>query len=278
MEGSAFPVGQGNGNGTVNTNPQEGNSPNPGGNLPITIDPNVRTEAPKFQIDPRYQSLPVEEAIARTVQGRETGYHQEIKSLKEQNEKFNGYIQTLELIMDPQNKEARLAFIRELEPDLVQSVDIDDQVKKELDKEFGKDFAPDQDEAKTNHWSQSAKYFRKMDRLYKDIEEKSKSNGVNKTFAEIKKEIASKRGSQSKATEEEIKALRAEENIDDNTFNQFSTWAKGLKLKDFWTTFKSINKFEQKNPSFTGFNTFGNNPSETKNKIDQLFGPDRSKF
>src|ERR1035437_887088 len=79
------------------------------------------TGAPAFQIDPRFQSLPVEEAIARSHQAIVTPLYQKIKELEVQTKKFDTYVEDLSLIID--NPEAKVAWIREIAPELIPDID-----------------------------------------------------------------------------------------------------------------------------------------------------------
>lgn len=234
--------------------------------------PQQPTQAPTFQIDPRFANLPQPEAIARTVQSMITPLHMENKKLSEQAKKFDSYVDSLSLLME--NEEAKMAFIRELAPDLVKPVDIDEQVKSELDKKYGKDFKPDKEEANTDYWSPSAKYQRDLNRLYSEIETKSKTTS-NKTYAEIKQEVLNRKTAKIKEDETKIQELKTKFQLDDNTFNAFSNWAKNLKLEDLYYHFKGISAIE-KQSNLTSVGGNGITIDQKRSYVDNLFGPNRS--
>ena len=234
--------------------------------------PQQPTQAPPFQIDPRFANLPQPEAIARTVQSIVTPLNMKIKELSEQSKKFDSYVDSLSLIQE--NEEARMAFIRELAPDLVKPVDIDEQVKSELDKKYGKDFKPDKEEASTDYWSPSAKYLRDLNRIYSEVEAKSKTSSY-KTYAEIKQEVSNRKTAKIKEDEAKIQELKTKFQLDDNTFNSFSNWAKNLKLEDLYYHFKGISAIErQTNLSSVGGT--GVTIDQKRSYVDNLFGPNRS--
>ena len=259
------------------TENQSGLGNQPGPENSQTVDntqgqPQQLTQAPSFQIDPRFANLPQPEAIARTVQSMMTPLHMQIKELNERANKFDSYTESLSLLMD--NDEAKMAFIRELAPDLVKPVDIDEQVKSELDKKYGKDFKPDREEASTDYWSPSAKYQRDLNRLYSEVETKSKTNS-NKTYAEIKQEVLNRKTARIKEDESKIQELKTKFQLDDNTFSSFSNWAKNLKLEDLYYHFKGISAIErQSNLSSVGGT--GITIDQKRTYVDNLFGPNRS--
>lgn len=256
------PTGTGNQQGSGN----EGNK-NQGNDLGTEV-PNNQTQAPAFQIDPRFQNLAPNEAIARTVQSMVTPLHQQIKELSEKEKKYSEYIDGLGLIFE--NREARLAFIRELEPELVSTPDIDEAVKKALEKEFGEDFQPDNDEAKSNHWSKSAKYFRKLDKLYKEFEDKEKNTSF-KTYKEIKDEYSKRKTEQSKATEKQINEIKTKYNVGDDVVDLYKKWLKSATIEDHFLNFMRIQDFN-KTPSISSIGGNGVSPDQRMKKINDLFG------
>jgi hypothetical protein len=245
-----------------NTNPDKGNEPTNSERVPLE-----RTQAPTFQVDPRFAALSEQEAIARTVQSMVTPLHQQIKELSEKEKKYSEYIEGLGLIFE--NRDARLAFIRELEPDLVKTPDIDDAVKNELDKKYGEDFIPDKNEANEDHWSKSAKYFRDMEKFYKKYE--NSDNGSYKTYKEIKSEYEKNRANKTKAAEKEINELKEMYGIGDEEVQAFKGYLQNMTVKDFYMQYKNISG-EQNNNYLSSLN--GSNISIDKRieKLNQLFG------
>ena len=197
-----------------------------------------QTQAPTFQIDPRFQSLPAQEAIARTVQSIVTPLNQQLAEYENKSKKWDEYIDSLSELFDPKNTEVRMAFIREMAPDLVPSVDIDTKVQKELEKLFGEGFKPDKAEADSDHFSKSARYMRKLNVLYEKYE--TETPAASKTYSEIKREAAAKEAARVQENNAKERELRTKFNISDSEFKIFAEWSQKLNLEDLYYHFKGI--------------------------------------
>jgi len=251
-------------NGPENQSPE--NMPTPTG-----IPSQQQTGAPLFQIDPRFQSLPMEEAIARTHQSIVTPLYMKIKELEDRTNRFDSYAENLALIVD--NPDAQVAFIREFAPQFVPKMDIDDQVKAELDRQFGADFKFDPDEAKNDHWSTSAKYQRKMNNLYNEIEAKQKGSN-SKTFAEIKKEVVARKTQSNENVNKQLEELKLS-GVPDEEIKTFMQWAPKASLKDLHAHWRAMNNFTN-GPNLTSMQGGPITPNDIYNKADLLFGRAKS--
>jgi hypothetical protein len=252
--------GTGNQPGSGNQDPPESTNNNP-----------QQTQAPSFQIDPRFANLPPEEAIARTVQSMVTPLHQQIKELTEKEKKYTSYLDSLSLITE--DPEARRAFIRELDPELVQPEDIDDVVKSKLDKKYGTDFKVDREEAANDHWSKSAKYLRDMEHMYNEEQEKS-SKQTYKTFAEIKKEIAGRKIKAKENEDKQLSDIQVKYQLNDATVNDFIQYLSKATIEDHFLNYRNVRKFDN-NTSIASVPGSGLTLNEKMKKVDNLFGNSR---
>lgn len=118
-----------------------------------------------FKVDERYlpmlESNPIE-AVYRTMQSQNDSLMAQHTNATKQLEEYTPAVNLFnQMLTDP--TVAKL-FIKEKFPELIPDVDPEEMVAKELAKEFGADFVPDQNEA-YNPLSKSAKYFRKFNTL-----------------------------------------------------------------------------------------------------------------
>lgn len=160
-----------------------------------------------------------------------------------------------------EDAEMRRAFIAELEPDLVKPKDPYDVLKEELDKEFGADYVPDEEEAK-RPFTTSWKYYKKMDELL----QKSKEN---KTLPKSLKELQEERRKQKellKAQQLEDKAkLLATMKWQEEHYNNFATWVSKLSSVDLAKIYTFAMRKQGKAPNIVGQ---PGGTSYTPNQID----------
>lgn len=124
--------------------------------------------------------------------------------------------------------EVRRAFISELEPDLVKPQDPYSSLQEKLGKEFGADFVPDDDEAK-KPFSNSWKYYRRVDELLKDVNEKK---GVPKSLKELKEERLRQREVSKAAAEEEKLKVLSTMKWQQPAYDNFANWVGKLSSVD----------------------------------------------
>ena len=253
-----------------------GNQPGSDNATPPTPanDPQNALQAPAFQIDPRFANLPQGEAIARTVQSMVTPLYQQVNEYKGKLEKYETYLEAIADITE--NEEAKMAFIREIAPELVKPADIDEQVKAAPDKKYGRDFKPDRTVANEDYWSADAKYIRDTERFLKEFEEKSKGQ-TNKTYSELKKEVTAKKLAQREAERKEIEDLQREFNLPEEELLTFKQWAKSAKLRDHFLHYRAIRNTGHQS-SLSSVQS-GNNysPNEKLSMVENLFGPSRTR-
>jgi len=263
-----MPLPEGVQNGTGNQ-PGSSNAPNP---TPANDQQNAQSNTPAFTIDPRFANLPQGEAIARTVQSMVTPLYQQVNEYKGKLEKYETYIDAIADITE--NEEAKMAFIREIAPELVKPADIDEQVKTALDKKYGRDFKPDRTVANEDYWSADAKYLRDTERFLKEFEEKSKGQSF-KTYSEIKKETAAKKLAQREAEKKEIEELQREFNLPDEEIQGFKQWAQSAKLRDHFLHYRGIRNTGHQTSLSSSQSGVNYTPNQKLTMIDNLFGPTR---
>lgn len=253
---------------TGNINPGQSNNPPAGG------DKSQQTQAPTFTIDPRFQGLPPQEAIARTHQAVITPLHQKIATLEESQKKWTGQLDNLAQLTE--NKDLRMAFIRELEPDLIKAPDVDSQVEEKIKKKWG-DFKPNREEADSDYFSDSAKYYRDIEKFRTQSEKDTEKFSGGKTFAELKEEIEKNKKSRQETSKKEQSDLKAKYNIDDNQFKIFFDWGKNLALEDLYVIYKGLSSNQQTNiRDITGVGGSALSFNEKQEKVNALFGGNRS--
>jgi hypothetical protein len=179
-------------------------------------------------IDERFKDLAPEEGLARTIQSREGVFVSNIEKINNQNAKLLKDSQFLEELTT--NPELRRAFIAKMEPEL--SLDVDTQVQNILRKEFP-DFEP-VDEDKSNMQSKTAKYIRRQNRLYNELENSSS----NKSVDEILTEIDNRKKEKSEAFNASVLKIKEREGYDDPTMADFLGFAKKFNLDAIHKVYK----------------------------------------
>ena len=168
------------------------------------------------------------------------------------------------------DRDMRLAFLREVDPEIAPQVDLDAIVAKELAKEFGEGFEPDDFEAKRGY-GKSFRYYEKARELYKSLE----SKGTNGTLTELRKaQIAKQEAEQAELTKQKEQLMQSF-NWKEEQLQGFLDWAQKLTPNELAKMYSyAVNKAGVRLPNLT--NAPGGAPGTTiDDKINRLFGKPR---
>ena len=168
-----------------------------------------------------------------------------------------------------EDAEVRRAFIAELEPDLVKPKDPYQTLQEQLGKEFGADFAPDDDEAK-KPFTASWKYYRRVDELLKDAGSKK---SVPASLKELKEERRLQREASKKASEDERAKVLATMKWSDDSYNNFAGWVGKLSGVDLAKIYTYAMRKQGKVPQLA--NTSGGTsytPNTNIAELNKFFG------
>ena len=251
-----------------------GSEPNGSGNSETNAsgkETQIPSGIPAFSIDPAFANLPVEIGIAKTVQKIVTPLQQKIAEQEKALTKMDGWLDSIALIRE--NEEARNAFIKELAPDLISPIDVDEKVKKELDKKYGNDFIYDSEAARSDRFSPSAKYDRDYNRLMDKYEKESSGSAFSKSYKEVLQEVERKAAARKNAELAELEELRNEFKLMPSEERAFLQVAKKFKLRDLYMHYKAISATDGLKGNLTHVNT-GNalSPNAKLEKAIEIFG------
>jgi hypothetical protein len=179
---------------------------------------------------------------------------------------FQAHSQLLNQIVT--DKEMRLAFLREIDPELAPQINIDNVVENQLMKEFGEDFNPDAQEA-TRGYGKSFRYYERAKELYKQAE----SKGTNGTLTELRQaQIAKQEAEQAELTQQKEQLMQSFGWKEEQLQNFFG-WAQKLTPHELAKMYAfAVNKAGGRLPNLPNVN--GNAPTGTiDDRINKLFGP-----
>ena len=168
-----------------------------------------------------------------------------------------------------EDAEVRRAFIAELEPDLVKPRDPYDVLKEQLDKEFGQDYIPDEEEAK-KPFSTSWKYYKKMDELLTKVKE---NKALPKSLSELKEERKKQKELLKQQQAEEKVKLLAQMKWQDDNYNNFADWVSKLSSVDLAKIYTFAMRKQGKAPNMVaqpGGTSF--TPNKFNAELNKFFG------
>jgi len=170
-----------------------------------------------------------------------------------------------------EDETVKQAFIADLAPELVKQKDPYASLQEKLSGEFGEDFTPDDDEAKTP-LSKSWRYYKRVDEVYKDMQDANKG-GVPKTIKELREERASQRRDADILATRDKKETMDKLKWDDNTWANFAQWAGKLKTMHLGQFYNATMKRTKPAPSLV--NQLGGDPvtdNQHMQNLNKFFG------
>jgi hypothetical protein len=188
-------------------------------------DSDKASAAPSKEQDDEFTGLSHEDIIKK-LQSTKDKYRTQLEIANKKVETLQPLEQFYSSLYE--DAEVRRAFIAELEPDLVKPKDPYDVLKEQLEKEFGQDYTPDEEEAK-KAFSTSWKYNRKMDDLLAKVKE---NNTLPKSLSELKENRKKQRELLKQQQAEEKVKLLAQMKWQDDSYNNFADWAGKLSSVD----------------------------------------------
>lgn len=174
------------------------------------------------------------------------------------------------------DEEVRQAFLYELAPDLVKTKDPQTFIKEKLEKEFGKDFEPDDEEA-NQFGSKTWLFYKRADQLANEAFAQQTPKAP-KSLQKIKEEratLAQKQMAAQKQAKEEI--FKRFPTWTEATYADFLNWGRSAKETDFATLYNYmiLKAGERKTQFPASISSIPGNPvlpNETINKINAMFG------
>jgi hypothetical protein len=209
------------------------------------------------------------EQLARMFQSRLDRKTAEFNQLSDKFKELEGIADFVEDVYD--DEEVRQAFLSEIAPDLVTKKDPFGTLEETLKEEFGKDYAPDEEEARTP-LSKSWRYYKRAEELYNEA--KTKQASVPKSLTEIRDtRKAAKEAAAQAALDEKVKVKTAMK-WDETAFNNFANWAKKMSATDLAKIYNFyVSKAQGKSPSLVNQGGgFAPAPSKVMADLDNFFG------
>ena len=187
----------------------------------------------------------------------------ELKNIKPEYEKYKNVAEFLnQAYEDPQVKQA---FLNELAPDLVKPTDPYEALQEQLTKEFGEEFAPDDDEA-TRPLSKSWRYYKRVDELYKELSDKQQTKAPQSL-----KDLRIERERQLKDAQEQAEKDRVSILNDmkwsTSEWEEFTSWTNKLEAKHLARWYQHIRKQKKGAPNLV--NQGGGGTSATLPEVFQ---------
>jgi hypothetical protein len=169
------------------------------------------------------------------------------------------------------DEEVRHAFLSDVAPDLVQAKDPYEALEEQLQKEFGAEFVPDDEEAK-KPLSKSWRYYKRVDDLFKQSQEKKVTLPKSLTEVRLTKKQRHEEAAQ-KAQQEKIKVLQ-EMKWGDNDYDTFAQWVGKLSAADLAKIYKfATSRSTQKSPNLAGMSGgHASTPNQLMAELDNFFG------
>lgn len=183
------------------------------------------SEAPSNKQDDEFTGLSHEDIIKK-LQSTKDKYRTQLEIANKKVETLQPLEQFYSSLYE--DAEVRRAFIAELEPDLVKPKDPYDVLKEQLDKEFGQDYIPDEEEAK-KPFSTSWKYYKKMDELLTKVKE---NKTLPKSLSELKEDRKKQKELLKQQQADEKVKLLAQMKWQDESYNNFADWVSKLSSVD----------------------------------------------
>lgn len=164
----------------------------------------------------------------RELQSRADKATSQLKMLEAQNKELSGAAEFVnQLYEDP---EVFNALVAEINPELVKPSTPEDFIRKNLQKEFGEDFVPDENEENVRG-SRTWLYNKRADDLYGEA--LKHSSAVPETVKSLRqKRAAAAKEMQAKAQQEK-QAILSNLKWNDDQYNGFLNWANKVSTLDF---------------------------------------------
>lgn len=243
---------------------EEGNEDNSGSFTPPDSD--NASEAPSKEQDDEFTGLSHEDVIKK-LQSTKDKYRTQLEIANKKVETLQPLEQFYSSLYE--DAEVRRAFIAELEPDLVKPKDPYDVLKEQLDKEFGQDYIPDEEEAK-KPFSTSWKYYKKMDELLAKVKD---NKTLPKSLSELKEERKKQRETLKQQQAEEKIKLLAQMKWQDDNYNNFADWVSKLSSVDLAKIYTFAMRKQGKAPNMVaqpGGTSF--TPNKFNAELNKFFG------
>ena len=182
----------------------------------------------QFEIDERFKDLPKPEAVKRTYQSK----FDKLQSQNEQNLRKVEEASKITTFFDEllEDDEVFEAFVAERKPELISNRNNADamtaRIKKQLEEEFG-DYKPTREEAEKDPGGKAWLYFKKLDKLYDQMEQGSSKV---KTLKELRAERAALKKEQEEKVNRQIQEVQQQMKWDDQQLDSFKEWAQKLSI------------------------------------------------
>jgi hypothetical protein len=182
----------------------------------------------QFEIDERFKDLPKPEAVKRTYQSK----FDKLQSQNEQNLRKVEEASKITTFFDEllEDDEVFEAFVAERKPELISNRNNADamtaRIKKQLEEEFG-DYKPTREEAEEDPGGRAWLYFKKLDKLYDQMEQGSSKV---KTLKELRAERAALKKEQEEKVNRQIQEVQQQMKWNDEQLDSFKEWAQKLSI------------------------------------------------
>lgn len=199
----------------------------------------------RIEIDPKYQGLPEAEAIARTIQSKYDKLNMDYLSEVKRSQENLTYKEILnDLYTD---EDALLAFISERKPELIQTRNVDAEIKKRIVSEFGEGFEPklSRDEAeRKDPGGVDFRYYKKLDSLWNELSQNGSGYSKYKTLKEFRESQANSLKAKEAEVEAEIQEAITKFNMQEPEVDWTRKWAANLKFSEIVTIARFLRKFK----------------------------------
>lgn len=168
------------------------------------------------------------------------------------------------------DKEMRIAFLKEIDPELIPEQNVDDLVGDQLKKEFGEGYIPDENEIRRGY-GKGFRYTERAKELY------GKLGGASSQTLKSLKEARLAEDNKAKAENEKQKNdLKTAFKWDDNQLNSFFDWGKKLTPIALAKMYNFALAQQGKSPgSITRVNGSPVSGNVIEDTVNKIFGPPR---
>lgn len=170
------------------------------------------------------------------------------------------------------DKELRMAFIAQLEPDLVKPKEPIAFIKESLENEFGKEFTPDKDEI-TIFGTKSWLYNDRANQLLQEY--RTKQQTFPSSLKQYQEKKSQERAQMAKAALEEKKQILEKLKWDEATFTGFTKWVNKVKGMDLSKIYDFLLKSSKTKGPDSLSTQYGGKPINNNSYIhslDAMFG------
>jgi len=198
-----------------------------------------------IEIDQKYQGLPEAEAIARTIQSKYDKLNMDYLAEVKRSQENLIYKEILNDLYTDEN--ALLAFLSERKPELIQTRNIDTEIKKRIAAEFGEGYEPQlsRDEAeRKDPGGVDFRYYKKLDSLWNELSQNGNGYSKYKTLKEFRQSQIDSLKAKEAEIEAEIQEAITKFNMQQSEVDWTRKWAANLKFSEIVNIARFLRKFK----------------------------------